>query len=181
MIREGQTLPEATFVVMEKLGPELKSTRDIFAGRRVALFGLPGAYTPVCNKEHLPGIVALHDTLRQHGIDTVACTAVNDVFVLSRWARDHGAKGKVMMLADGNADFATKSGLAVDLTQFGLGIRSNRYAMLVADGTVTMLNVESVLSKHDQSSAATLCARMSETAPQGGAEGEVYRGAENAA
>lgn len=164
MIREGEPLPEATFVVMEKLGPELKSTRDIFAGRRVALFGLPGAYTPVCHKEHLPGIVALHGTLQEHGIDTIACTAVNDVFVLARWARDHGAKGKVLMLADGNADFAVKSGLAVDLTQFGLGIRSNRYAMLVADGSVTMLNVESVLSEHNQSSAANLCAKMDEMA-----------------
>ena len=83
----------------------------------MALFGLPGAYTPVCHKEHLPGIVALHDTLHQHGIDTVACTAVNDVFVLSRWAKDPARKGKVLMLADGNADFAVKSGLAIDLTQ----------------------------------------------------------------
>jgi peroxiredoxin len=160
MIREGERLPEATFVVMAKSGPELKSTAEIFSGRRVALFGLPGAFTPVCHKEHLPGIVALHDSLQQHGIETVACTAVNDVFVLTRWARDFGAREKILMLADGNADFAVKSGLAVDLTQFGLGIRSNRYAMLVADGAVTLLNVEDVLSNHDKSSAASLCSRM---------------------
>jgi peroxiredoxin len=162
-LREGDRLPDATFVVMEASGPELRSTGDIFGGRRVALFGLPGAYTPVCHKEHLPGIVSLLDTLQSHGIDTVACTAVNDVFVLSRWARDHGTRGKILMLADGNADFAVKSGLAVDLTQFGLGIRSNRYAMLVSDGSVSLLSIEDALSDHRKSSAASLCAKMDET------------------
>jgi glutaredoxin/glutathione-dependent peroxiredoxin len=163
-IGEGDRLPDATFVVMEPAGPAMRTTREIFDDKRVALFGLPGAYTPVCHKEHLPGIVALHDTLRQHGIDTVACTSVNDVFVLNRWSRDHAARGKVLMLADGNADFAIKAGLAVDLVEFGLGIRSNRYAMFVANGAVTVLSVEDVLSEHDKSSANSLCARIAVSA-----------------
>ena len=157
MIREGEKVPEATFVLMTPAGPELKSTAEIFTGKRVALFGLPGAFTPVCHKEHLPGIVALYDTLCKHGIDTVACTAVNDIFVLNRWARDLGALRKITMLADGNADFAVKTGLAVDLAQYGLGVRSNRYAMLVNDGTVISLGVEDVLSDHRKSSAAAVC------------------------
>lgn len=159
-VRQGEQLPDANFVVMGASGPEVKTTTDIFDGKRVALFGLPGAYTPICHKEHLPGIVALHDSLRQNGIDIIACTAVNDVFVLNRWARDHNARGKVLMLADGNGDFAIKSGLAVDLSEFGLGIRSNRYAMFVADRQVSLLSVEDVLSNHDKSSAASLCGMM---------------------
>lgn len=159
-VRQGERLPDANFVVMGASGPEVKTTTEIFEGKRVALFGLPGAYTPICHKEHLPGIVALHDSLRQNGIDVIACTAVNDVFVLNRWARDHNARGKVLMLADGNGDFAIKSGLAVDLSEFGLGIRSNRYAMFVADRLVNLLSVEDVLSNHDKSSASSLCGMM---------------------
>lgn len=165
MIKEGERLPEASFVVMEKRAASKKSTMDIFAGRRVALFGLPGAFTPVCHREHLPGIVSLVDTLEKNGVDVVACTAVNDVFVLHRWARDHGAQRKVLMLADGNADFAMRSGLAVDLSEFGLGIRSNRYAMVVRDGTVEILNVENALSEHDASSAASVCRLLEQDAP----------------
>ncbi len=159
-VKEGDLLPEAAFVVMGPNGPDLKSTHDIFDGRRVALFGLPGAYTPICHREHLPGIVALHGTLTRHGIDTVACTAVNDVFVLERWAADHGAQEKILMLADGNAVFAVRSGLTIDLSQYGLGIRSNRYAMVVADGRVAMLSVEDGVMTHDKSSAASLCEWM---------------------
>ncbi len=159
-VSQGEQLPEASFVVMGEAGPVVKSTAEIFEGKRVALFGLPGAYTPICHKEHLPGIVALYDALRGHGVDTVACTAVNDVFVLNRWAKDHDARGKVLMLADGNGDFAVASGLAVDLSEFGLGVRSNRYAMFVSDGRVSLLSVEDVLSNHDKSSAASLCDMM---------------------
>jgi peroxiredoxin len=162
-VRQGDRLPDAMFMIMEDTGPEVRSTSDIFDDRNVALFGLPGAYTPICHREHLPGIVALHDALREHGIDTVACTAVNDVFVLNRWAKELGALQKILMLADGNAEFAVKAGLAVDLTEFGLGIRSNRYAMLVANGSVKLLNIEDVLNAHEKSSAASLCALMEET------------------
>lgn len=160
MIKEGERLPDASFVVMERNATALKTTNDIFAGRRVALFGLPGAYTPVCHKEHLPGIVSMAAALQKSGVDIVACTAVNDVFVLNRWAKEQSAQRKVLMLADGNADFAVQSGLAVDLSEFGLGIRSNRYAMIVTDGTVDILNVESALSEHDVSSAAAICRRL---------------------
>jgi peroxiredoxin len=157
MVKEGERLPDASFVVMERGGASMRSVHQIFAGRRVALFGLPGAFTPVCHKEHLPGIVAMVDALQQSGVDIVACTAVNDVFVLNRWARDHAAQLKLVMLADGNAEFAVRSGLAVDLTEFGLGVRSNRYAMVVRDGTVELLNVENALSEHTVSSAASVC------------------------
>lgn len=159
-VKEGDVLPEAVFIVMGPNGPELKSTHEIFDGRRVALFGVPGAYTPVCHREHLPGIVALHGSLARHGIDTVACTAVNDVFVLDRWSAECGAQEKVLMLADGNAAFAMRTGLTIDLSQHGLGIRSNRYAMVVADGRVAMLSVEDAFMTHQKSSAALLCEMM---------------------
>jgi glutaredoxin/glutathione-dependent peroxiredoxin len=163
-MKPGDRLPETAFVVMGASGPEVRTTSDVFHGRRVALFGVPGAYTPVCHAEHLPGIVSLCGTLHQHGIDTVACTSVNDIFVLDRWARELGAVEKVLMLSDGNADFAIKSGLAVDLRKFGLGYRSNRYAMLVANATVRLLNVEDVLMRHDKSSAANMCSTMEHAA-----------------
>jgi len=160
ILKQGDQLPEATFVVMDQRSPAAKTTEDIFAGRNVAVFGLPGAYTPVCHKEHLPGIVGMHDTLTQHGIDVVACTAVNDAFVLDRWAEDLGAKDKVLMLADGNADFALKAGLAIDMTRYGLGVRSNRYAMLVADKKVTLICVEDAIMDHKVSSAASLSSQV---------------------
>jgi glutaredoxin/glutathione-dependent peroxiredoxin len=160
MIKVGERLPDAAFTAMGPTGPEVKSTADVFNGRSVALFALPGAYTPVCHRQHLPGIVALGDVLRSQGIDTIACTAVNDVFVLDHWIHEHDPNGKVLMLADGNAEFALKTGLAVDLSRFGLGIRSNRYVMLVADGAVRILSVEDSLMSHDKSSAKTLCSLM---------------------
>jgi glutaredoxin/glutathione-dependent peroxiredoxin len=156
----GDRLPEAGFVVMGRDGPEVKTTSQIFQNRRVALFGVPGAYTPVCHSEHLPGIVSLHDSLQQHGVDAVACTSTNDIFVMDRWSIELGAVEKVLMLADGNADFAIKTGLAVDLRKFGLGYRSNRYAMLVSNGIVRVLNVEDVLMKHDKASAEKLCENL---------------------
>lgn len=160
MVKLGDPLPDTVFVAMGPAGPEAKSTNEVFAGRNVALFGLPGAYTPICHAEHLPGILALYDVLKQHGIDMIACTAVNDIFVLDRWARDCGAQDKVLMLADGNGDFAHKAGLAVDLSQYGLGVRSNRYTMLVADGSVKLLSVEDVAVKLEKSSAEVLCTMM---------------------
>lgn len=162
MIKEGERLPDASFVVMERGRALIKTTEDVFKGRRVALFGLPGAFTPVCHREHLPGIVSLADTLLEKGMDIIACTAVNDVFVLERWARDHRAQSKITMLADGNADFARKAGLAVDLSEFGLGIRSNRYAMVAVNGSVELLSVEEALSDHNRSSASALCGSLGE-------------------
>lgn len=160
MIRVGDQIPDTVFTVMGARGPEMRSSADVFLRRSVALFALPGAYTPVCHKEHLPGIVALCDEIKSKGIETIACTAVNDIYVLDRWSREMGADGKVLMLADGNAEFAIKAGLAVDLTRFGLGVRSMRYVMLVANGAVKLLNIDEVITSHDKSSAATLCSMV---------------------
>jgi peroxiredoxin len=129
----------------------------VFGGKKVALFAVPGAFTPTCSKQHLPGYVAKYDELKSKGFDLIACTAVNDVFVLSAWSKDGGADGKVLMLADGSADFAKKLGLEIDLTARGLGVRSKRYSAIVEDGVVKSLNVEDAPPSHDKSSAAMLC------------------------
>lgn len=160
MIKVGDRLPDVAFTVMGATGPDVKSTAELFDKRSVALFAVPGAYTPICHRQHLPGIVSLSGELRNRGIDMVACTAVNDIFVMEQWGEQLGATGKVVMLADGNAEFALKSGLAVDLSKYGLGVRSNRYVMLVGDGSVRLLSVEDVLMNHNKSSAATLCQLM---------------------
>ncbi len=111
MIKAGEQIPDAVFTTMGPAGPEARSTADIFHGRAVALFAVAGAYTPTCHKQHLPGIIALSDEIKRMGIDTVACIAVNDIFVLDHWANEHGGTEKVLMLADGNAEFALKTGL----------------------------------------------------------------------
>ncbi len=141
-IKVGDKLPDTGFMVMTAEGPAKKSTADIFAGKKVALFAVPGAYTPTCQQQHMPGFVSRVDELKGKGIDVIACTAVNDIFVLTQFAKDTGAAGKIVMLADGNGDFAKALGLDIDLSGFGLGLRSKRYAMLVDNGVVKVLNVE---------------------------------------
>jgi peroxiredoxin len=153
-------LPEATFTVMTADGPKPTTTAEVFKGRKVALFAVPGAYTPTCHKAHMPGFVTRVEELKGKGVDVVACTAVNDVFVLANWAKDTGAEGRIVMLADGSAMFAKAVGLDVDLTQRGLGVRSKRYAMLVDDGVVKVLNVEDVPSEHTVTSAETICSMI---------------------
>jgi peroxiredoxin len=142
---------------MSAEGPKPMQSAEVFSGKKVALFAVPGAYTPTCSKQHLPGYVAKFDELKSKGFDAVACTAVNDIFVLSAWSAANGADGKILMLADGSADFAKKIGLDIDLTARGLGVRSKRYSMIVEDGVVKSLNVEEVPSNHDKSSATLLC------------------------
>jgi glutaredoxin/glutathione-dependent peroxiredoxin len=159
-IKVGDKLPDASFMVMTADGPAKRSTSEVFSGKKVALFAIPGAFTPTCQQQHMPGFVARVDELKGKGIDTIACTAVNDVFVLTQFAKDTGAAGKIVMLADGNAEFAKKLGLDIDLSGFGLGVRSKRYAMLVDDGVVKVLNVEDAPPQHDKSSAATLCSMI---------------------
>ncbi|MGQ0672183.1 MAG: peroxiredoxin [Hyphomicrobium sp.] len=159
-IKVGDSLPEATFTVMGPEGPRPTTTADVFKGRKIALFAVPGAYTPTCHKQHMPGFVERVGELKAKGIDAVACTAVNDVFVLSNWAKDTGADGQITMLSDGNADFAKALGLDIDLTKFGLGVRSKRYAMLVEDGVVKVLNIDEAPPVHDKSSAETLCSMV---------------------
>ncbi len=159
-IKVGDALPDTGFTVMTADGPAKKSTSEIFAGKTVALFAVPGAFTPTCQQQHVPGFVDRAAELRAKGIDTIACTAVNDIFVLTEFAKATGAEGKIVMLADGSGDFAKAIGLDIDLGQFGLGLRSKRYAMLVKDGVVKVLNVEDIPPQHDKSSAATLCSMI---------------------
>ncbi|MFO7298174.1 MAG: peroxiredoxin [Pseudomonadota bacterium] len=157
-IKVGDRLPEATFTIMGPEGPKPVTTSEVFGGKKVALFAVPGAYTPTCHKQHMPGYVANAEEFKNKGFDMIACTAVNDIFVLSQWAKDTGAEGKITMLADGSAEFAKKIGLDIDLTARGLGIRSKRYSMIVEDGVVKVLNVEDAPPQHDKSSASTLLA-----------------------
>jgi peroxiredoxin len=159
-IKVGDRLPDAKFTVMGANGPEPKTVKDVFAGKKVALFAVPGAYTPTCTKSHLPGFVDRVGELKGKGIDAIACTAVNDIFVLTNWAKDTGATGKIEMLADGSGDFAKAIGLDLDLSGFGLGLRSKRYAMLVDDGVVKVLNVEDNPPVAEKSSAANLCSMI---------------------
>lgn len=159
-IKVGDRLPEATFTTMGAKGPEPKTTKDIFAGRKVVLFAVPGAFTPTCSEAHLPGFVGNADEIMAKGVAAVACTAVNDVFVLGAWSKARGADGKIVMLADGNADFAKKIGLDIDLSGFGLGTRSKRYAMIVDDGVVKYLAVEDSPPQHEKATAAKLLAAL---------------------
>lgn len=159
-IKVGDKLPETTFTIMTPEGPKQVPAGEYFAGKKVALFAVPGAYTNTCHKQHMPGFVERVDELRKKGFDTIACTAVNDVFVLTQWAKDSNATGKIEMLADGSAEFAKKVGLEIDLTARGMGVRSKRYAMAVDNGVVKILNVEDAPPQHDKSSAATLCSMV---------------------
>ena len=140
-IETGQNLPDATFMTMGEDGPEPVSSSDLFAGKRVVLFAVPGAYTPTCSAKHLPGFTGKADALKAKGIDTIACTSVNDVFVMDAWGKQQDADG-VMMLADGNGAFAKDIGLEMDASGFGMGTRSQRYAMVVNDGKLEQLFVE---------------------------------------
>jgi peroxiredoxin len=156
-IKVGDRLPpDIKFRVMGPDGPAVKSMDDIFKGKKVVLFAVPGAFTPTCNNNHLPGFLANADAFKGKGIDTIAVTGVNDVFVFDAWKKATGAGGKIEFLADGNADFAKALDMTLDGTGFGLGTRSKRYAMLVEDGVVKKLNVEDVAGKAEASSADAL-------------------------
>lgn len=141
-IQVGDKLPSVTFVKPTDSGLEQVPSDAFFAGRKVALFSVPGAFTPTCSARHLPGFVDKIDELKAKGVDEVACTAVNDAFVLAAWAKSAGADGKVTMLADGNGAFVKAVGLEMDGSKFGMGTRGQRFSMIVDDGTVTALNVE---------------------------------------
>ncbi|MCT8000637.1 peroxiredoxin [Sphingomonas sanguinis] len=140
-IKVGDRLPTTTLVKVTTEGPEQVTTTDFFAGRRVVLFAVPGAFTPTCSAQHLPGFVSHADAVKAKGVDEIACTAVNDVFVMKAWGQVHSSDA-ITMLADGNADFAKAIGLTLDGTKFGMGVRSQRYTMLVDDGVVEQLFVE---------------------------------------
>jgi glutaredoxin/glutathione-dependent peroxiredoxin len=155
-IKIGEKIPKSSFTVMMPGGPEVCTSEQIFNGRKVVLFAVAGAFTPICDKNHLPGFLGTTGAFKAKGIDDVAVTSVNDVFVMDAWAKHTGAGGKIMFLADGNGDFARALGLTFDLTARGLGIRSQRYAMFVDDGVVRILNAEDVPGKVEASSAEAL-------------------------
>ncbi len=141
-IKIGDKLPAAEFNVMTADGQQKLSTDVIFAGRKVVLFAVPGAFTPTCSNNHMPGFLSHLDAIKAKGVDTIACTSVNDVHVMSAWAKHAGSEGKIMMLADGNVAFAKACGLELDLNVAGMGLRSSRYSMIVDNGIVKSLNVE---------------------------------------
>ena len=159
-IQAGDRLPAATFRVMTPEGPAPKTTDDIFKGKKVVLFAVPGAFTPTCHKNHMPGFVKNADAIKTKGIDAIAVTAVYDVFVMDAWKKASGAEGKIEALADGNGDFAKALGLSLDASGNGLGIRSKRYSMLVEDGVVKKINIEDAPGKAELSGADNLLKQL---------------------
>jgi peroxiredoxin len=141
-IRVGDTVPSATFMTFGASGPAPVTTDELFKGKKVALFALPGAFTPTCSAKHLPGFKEHAAEFRSKGVDTIACVSVNDVFVMKAWGENQGVGDDVLMLADGNGDFTRAMGLEMDASKFGMGSRSQRYSMLVDDGVVKEINVE---------------------------------------
>ena len=141
-IQAGDAIPEATLTTMTADGPGPVATADYFAGKKVVIFSVPGAFTPTCSAKHLPGFVEKAAELKAKGVDEIACFAVNDVFVMNAWGKSSGADGVVTMLADGNGVFTKALGLDFDASGFGMGTRSQRFSMIVDNGTVTTLNVE---------------------------------------
>lgn len=162
MIKVGDSLPQATLQEYSEvegegcsIGPNPVDVAKASAGKTIALFALPGAFTPTCSAKHVPGYVQQFDDLKAAGVDEIWCVSVNDAFVMGAWAREQKTAGKVRMLADGSADFAKATGLTLDLTARGMGLRSNRYSMLVKNGKVAALNVEAP-GKFEVSDAGTL-------------------------
>ncbi len=141
-IKVGDKIPSVTLMEKQEGGPTPVTTDDLFKGKKVALFALPGAFTPTCSAKHVPGFVQNYDALKAKGIDSIVCLSVNDAFVMGAWGKDQGAGDKVRMIADGNGEFTRAVGLEFDASKFGMGKRSQRYSMIVDDGVVTKLNVE---------------------------------------
>ncbi len=165
-IKIGDRLPEgklAEFIEVEtagcSLGPNTFNVSELVKGKTIAIFGLPGAYTPTCSAKHVPGYVDHAAALKGKGVDEIWCVSVNDAFVMGAWGRDQKATGTVRMMADGNADFSKGIGLSADFSQFGMGTRSQRYSMLVKDGVVTQLNIEQP-GKFEVSNAETLLGQL---------------------
>ena len=140
-VKVGDKVPSATMKMMGEKGPQDISTADLFGGKKVVLFAVPGAFTPTCSAAHLPGFVVNADKIKAKGVDAIVCVSVNDAFVMDAWSKDKNAE-EIMMVGDGNGDFTEAMGLVLDRSGFGLGKRSQRYAMIVEDGVITTLNVE---------------------------------------
>jgi peroxiredoxin len=159
-IKVGDRLPDAKFRVMTTEGPVWKTTDEVFKGRKVALFAVPGAFTPTCNNLHIPSFLNNAAAIKAKGVQTIAVTGVNDVFVMDAWKKASGAEGKIEFLSDGNGDFAKALDLWIDGSGMGLGVRSKRYSMLVEDGVVKKLNVEEAPGKADVSGAENLLKQL---------------------
>ena len=159
-IKIGDRLPDATFQIMTADGPAQTTTVELFAGKKVILFALPGAFTPTCHNNHLPGFLENLETFKAKGVDTIAVTSVNDVFVMDAWAKATGGNGKIQFLADGNANFAKAIGMELDATGGGMGIRSQRYSMIVEDGVVKTLGLEEQRGQAVVSGAAALLEQL---------------------
>lgn len=159
MIAVGDTLPSVKLMKWGEKAPEPVMTDDLFKGKKVVVFGVPGAFTPTCSAKHLPGFVQHADDLKAKGVDAIACMAVNDVFVMNAWGKDQECAGKVLMLADGDADFTKSTGLELDLTGKGLGLRNQRFSMLVEDGVVKIFNIDPP-GAFDKTSAETLLTQI---------------------
>ena len=159
-ITTGSTMPDGTLTRVTDDGPEQVAAADFFAGRRVVLFGVPGAFTPTCHRGHMPGYVENADAFRARGVDEVAVLAVNDAHVMKAWREASDAKGKVTFLADGSARYATALGLDLDAADFGMGTRAKRFAMLVEDGTVREMGVEDSPGEVGVSSADEMLAKL---------------------
>lgn len=158
-IQVGQKLPSATFKVPTGGGIEDRTTEQLFAGRKVVLFSVPGAFTPTCSAKHLPGFVQNAAAIKAKGVDAIVCLAVNDAFVMGAWAKDQSVGDSVIMAADGNAEFAKALGLEFDGARFGMGLRSQRFALVAEDGVVTHLAVEAP-GKFEVSSAEAILAKL---------------------
>ncbi|GHC71544.1 peroxiredoxin [Limoniibacter endophyticus] len=159
-ISVGEKLPAAKFKTPGADGPQEVDTAELFAGKKVVLFGVPGAFTPTCNNNHLPGYLDNFDAIKAKGVDTIAVVAVNDVFVMKAWAKHTGAEGKIVFLADGSGDFVKSVGLDADLTPHGMGVRSKRFSAIVEDGKVTALNIEDSPGQAVESGAAHLIEQL---------------------
>ena len=158
-IEIGDKLPECTLKVATSDGPQDRTTDEIFAGKKVVLFAVPGAFTPLCSARHLPGYVQSAKEIKARGVDTIVCLAVNDAFVMGAWGEAQGAGEQVMMAADGSAEFTKALGLDFDASQFGMGVRAQRFAAIIDDGVVTTLNVEAPM-KFEVSDADTILAAL---------------------
>jgi len=157
-VQVGDPIPEATFKVMGEKGPQDLTTQELFGGKKVVVFAVPGAFTPTCSQAHLPGFVVNADKLKEKGVDAVVCVSVNDAFVMDAWGKSANAEG-LIMAADGNGDFTRAMGLEMDGSGFGLGMRSQRYALVAEDGKITALNVEKP-GKFEVSSAEAVMALL---------------------
>ncbi len=159
-INPGDPMPEGQLMTMTDGGPQPVSTSDLFGGKTVVLFGVPGAFTPTCSAKHLPGFIENAAALKAKGVDTIACMSVNDAFVMGAWGKERNAGDAVMMLADGSAEYAAKLGLTLDLSGRGMGMRATRFSILVENGVAKTVNIESSPGEADASGAETMLGQV---------------------